>query len=254
MRLKVIKLSFSCKKSMKKNELFFKSCIFSILFFNIFLILSCVSKPIPIPGESKILIENIYFEYLNIADKYFELEDYNNAAKYYKLAMENKNLYWQSYYKLAKTYALLSDWKNALPMFEKLLERDKDNHSIKASLAYIYSMQGDTKKAIEIYKKLLEEDSLNEKYLENYLAVLLSSKDSFLENQEEIEKIYEQIETNFPNNTNLKIFDNTKTKYLEEIKSENPDETEKDITNKNENKEITIKDEESNDLTEDIIK
>ena len=239
---------------MKKNELFFKSCIFSILFFNIFLILSCVSKPIPIPGESKILIENIYFEYLNIADKYFELEDYNNAAKYYKLAMENKNLYWQSYYKLAKTYALLSDWKNALPMFEKLLERDKDNHSIKASLAYIYSMQGDTKKAIEIYKKLLEEDSLNEKYLENYLAVLLSSKDSFLENQEEIEKIYEQIETNFPNNTNLKIFDNTKTKYLEEIKSENPDETEKGITNKNENKEITIKDEESNDLTEDIIK
>lgn len=250
----MIKLSFSCKKSMKKNELFFKSCIFSILFFNIFLILSCVSKPIPIPGESKILIENIYFEYLNIADKYFELEDYNNAAKYYKLAMENKNLYWQSYYKLAKTYALLSDWKNALPMFEKLLERDKDNHSIKASLAYIYSMQGDTKKAIEIYKKLLEEDSLNEKYLENYLAVLLSSKDSFVENQEEIEKIYEQIETNFPNNTNLKIFDNTKTKYLEEIKSENPDETEKDITNNNENKEITIKDEESNDLSEDIIK
>ena len=239
---------------MKKNELFFKSCIFSILFFNIFLILSCVSKPIPIPGESKILIENIYFEYLNIADKYFELEDYNNAAKYYKLAMENKNLYWQSYYKLAKTYALLSDWKNALPMFEKLLERDKDNHSIKASLAYIYSMQGDTKKAIEIYKTLLEEDSLNEKYLENYLAVLLSSKDSFLENQEEIEKIYEQIETSFPNNTNLKIFDNTKTKYLEEIKSENPDETEKDITNNNENKEITIKDEESNDLSEDIIK
>ena len=250
----MIKLSFSCKKSMKKNELFFKSCIFSILFFNIFLILSCVSKPIPIPGESKILIENIYFEYLNIADKYFELEDYNNAAKYYKLAMENKNLYWQSYYKLAKCYALLSDWKNALPMFEKLLERDKDNHSIKASLAYIYSMQGDTKKAIEIYKKLLEEDSLNEKYLENYLAVLLSSKDSFVENQEEIEKIYEQIETNFQNNTNLKIFDNTKTKYLEEIKSENPDEAEKDITNKNENKEITIKDEESNDLTEDIIK
>ena len=250
----MIKLSFSCKKSMKKNELFFKSCIFSILFFNIFLILSCVSKPIPIPGESKILIENIYFEYLNIADKYFELEDYNNAAKYYKLAMENKNLYWQSYYKLAKTYALLSDWKNALPMFEKLLERDKDNHSIKASLAYIYSMQGDTKKAIEIYKKLLEEDSLNEKYLENYLAVLLSSKDSFVENQEEIEKIYEQIETNFPNNTNLKIFDNTKTKYLEEIELENPDETEKDITNKNENKKITIKDEESNDLSEDIIK
>lgn len=227
----MIKLSFSCKKSMKKNELFFKSCIFSILFFNIFLILSCVSKPIPIPGESKILIENIYFEYLNIADKYFELEDYNNAAKYYNLAMENKKLYWQSFYKLAKSYVLLSDWQKALPMFEKLLERDEDNHSIKASLAYIYSMQGDTQKALETYKELLEEDSLNEKYLENYLAVLLYSKESFVENQEEIEKIYEQIETNFPNNTNLKLFENTKTKYLEEIKSENQDGIKEDNSN-----------------------
>ena len=238
---------------MKNKILFSKLCFFSILI-NIFLISGCVSKPVPILGEKNIHIQNIYIEYSNIADKYFELEDYQNAAKYYKLSMENKNLYWQSYYKLAKCYALLSDWKNALPMFEKLLKRDKDNHSIKASLAYIYAMQGDTKNALDIYKELLEEDSLNEKYLENYLAVLLSSKDSFVENQEEIEKIYEQIETNFPNNTNLKIFDNTKTKYLEEIKSENPDETEKDITNKNENKEITIKDEESNDLTEDIIK
>ena len=238
---------------MKNKILFSKVCFFSILI-NIFLISSCVSKPVPIPGEKNVHIQNIYIEYSNIADKYFELEDYQNAAKYYKLSMENKNLYWQSYYKLAKCYALLSDWKNALPMFEKLLKRDKDNHSIKASLAYIYAMQGDTKKALDIYKELLEEDSLNEKYLENYLAVLLSSKDSFVENQEEIEKIYEQIETNFPNNTNLKIFDNTKTKYLEEIESENPDETEKDITNTNESKEITIKDEESNDLTEDIIK
>ena len=238
---------------MKNKILFSKVCFFSILI-NIFLISSCVSKPVPIPGEKNVHIQNIYIEYSNIADKYFELEDYQNAAKYYKLSMENKNLYWQSYYKLAKCYALLSDWKNALPMFEKLLKRDKDNHSIKASLAYIYAMQGDTKKALDIYKELLEEDSLNEKYLENYLAVLLSSKDSFVENQEEIEKIYEQIETNFPDNTNLKIFDNTKTKYLEEIESENPDETEKDITNKNENKEITLKDEESNDLSEDIIK
>ena len=215
---------------MKNKILFSKVCFFSILI-NIFLISGCVSKSVPIPGEKNIHIQNIYIEYSNIADKYFELEDYQNAAKYYKLSMENKNLYWQSYYKLAKCYALLSDWKNALPMFEKLLKRDKDNHSIKASLAYIYAMQGDTKNALDIYKELLEEDSLNEKYLENYLAVLLSSKDSFVENQEEIEKIYEQIETNFPNNTNLKLFENTKTKYLEEIKTENQDGIKEDNSN-----------------------
>lgn len=215
---------------MNNKKLFIKIFIFSI-FANLFMAIGCVSKPIPIPGESKHIIDNIYVEYSNIADKYFELEDYQNAVKYYKLAMENKKLYWQSFYKLAKSYALLSDWQNALPMFEKLLERDEDNHSIKASLAYIYSMQGDTQKALETYKELLEEDSLNEKYLENYLAVLLYSKESFVENQEEIEKIYEQIETNFPNNTNLKLFENTKTKYLEEIKSENQDGIKEDNSN-----------------------
>ena len=221
---------------MKNKKLISKSCIFSLLF-TFFLIIGCVSKPVPIPGEKNIRIQNFYIEYSNIADKYFELEDYQNAAKYYKLAMENKKLYWQAYYKLAKCYAMLSDWKNALPMFEKLLERDKDNHSLKASLAYIYAMQGDTKKAIDIYKELLEEDSLNEKYLENYLAVLLHSKESFIENQEEINNIYEKIETNFPNNTNLKLFDNTKTKYLEEIKSVNQNNDEVESKNDSENTE-----------------
>lgn len=238
---------------MKNKILFSKVCFFSILI-NIFLISGCVSKSVPIPGEKNIHIQNIYIEYSNIADKYFELEDYQNAAKYYKLSMENKNLYWQSYYKLAKCYALLSDWKNALPMFEKLLKRDKDNHSIKASLAYIYAMQGDTKNALDIYKELLEEDSLNEKYLENYLAVLLSSKDSFVENQEEIEKIYEQIETNFPDNTNLKIFDSTKTKYLEEIKSANQDNYEVDLNNNSENSKKSDNDakEENEETSENV--
>ena len=208
---------------MKKNIFIKKNFVFSTLI-SLFLLTGCVSKPIPIPGENRIIIKNIYIEYSNIADKYFELEDYKNAVKYYELSMEDKNLYWQSYYKLAKCYALLSEWQNALPMFEKLLERDNDNHSLKASVAYIYSMQGEMQKALAVYKELLEEDSQNEKYLENYLAILLHSKEFFMENQEEFDKIYSQIETNFPSNSNLKLFESAKAKYLEENK--NPDEKE----------------------------
>ena len=83
---------------MKKNIFIKKNFVFSTLI-SLFLLTGCVSKPIPIPGENRIIIKNIYIEYSNIADKYFELEDYKNAVKYYELSMEDKNLYWQSYYK-----------------------------------------------------------------------------------------------------------------------------------------------------------
>lgn len=193
-----------------------KICFFSIILFTV----GCVTKPVPIPGESAVIIENLYVEYSNIADTYFKLEDYKNAIKYYTLSMENKNLYWQSYYKMAKCYALLSDWNNALTMYEKLLERDKDNNTLKASLAYIYSMQGDVKKALALYDELLALESENEKYLENTLAILLSSKETYNENVDRVNELYTKIEKNFENNKNLKTFETTINSYKENDKSE----------------------------------
>ena len=134
--------------------------------------------------------------------------------------MENKNFYWQSYYKMAKCYALLSDWNNALTMYEKLLERDKDNNTLKASLAYIYSMQGDVKKALALYDELLAIESENEKYLENTLAILLSSKETYNENVDRVNELYIKIEKNFENNKNLKTFEATINSYKENDKSE----------------------------------
>lgn len=200
------------------------------LFFSLFVCFcGCVSKPIPIPGESAVVMENIYAEYSNIGDTYFKLEDYANAAKYYKLSMQNKNLYWESYYKLAKCYALQSDWNNAFSMYEKMLERDGENNSLKASLAYIYSMRGDAKEAIAIYEDLLLIESENEAYLENYLALLLSSSESYLENSEKIDELYAKIETNFEKNKNLKIFETAIQKYKDENKSDDePKQSEND--------------------------
>lgn len=174
----------------------------------------CASnKLIPIPGEEKAILNNIYVEYSNIGDTYYKLEEYSNAIKYYEMAMKNRKLYWSSYYKLAKCYALTSDWNKALPMYEKMLKRDKDNSSIKASLAYIYTMQGEIKEAEKIYKELLEIEPENVNYIENYIAILMPDEESYKKNQEEISSLMEKLKTDFPDNKNIERFKYTIEKY-----------------------------------------
>ena len=65
---------------MKKFFFFAASSIFFI---------SCLSKPIPIAGEKKMAINNIYVEYMNIADIYYSLEKYDKALEYYKLSIQD---------------------------------------------------------------------------------------------------------------------------------------------------------------------
>lgn len=176
--------------------------------------ISCKSnKVIPVPGEDIAIMNNIYVEYSNIGDTYYKLEDFTNAAKYYEMAMHNRKLYWSSYYKLAKCYALSSDWSKALPMYKKILSRDPENTSIKASLAYIYSMQGDLKESKKLLKELLEIDSNNEKYIENYLAVLTVDEENYNKNKEEVQKYFNLLKDNFQENQNIQRFENLIKKY-----------------------------------------
>ena len=89
---------------MKKSVSAFSALVFLLILF--FQLSSCVSKPIPIPGEKKNVIANIYVEYMNIADTYYSLEKYDKALEYYKLSMQSSDLYWAAYYKTAKVYAI----------------------------------------------------------------------------------------------------------------------------------------------------
>ncbi len=194
---------------MKLKKLFLaktKICFYAvgILFF------SCATTDIsvPVPGQGAIKTRNIYAEYYMLGDSYFKLEDYNKAAEYYELSMKKKDQYWASYYKLAKCYVYLSDWNNALPMYKKILERDPENASLKASIAYIYSMQGNYKKAIPVYKELLETQPDNKEYIENYLALLLSTEKKFKKNYAALfEEEFEILKTEYPDNENLEKFE-----------------------------------------------
>lgn len=162
---------------------------------------ACVSKPVPIPGDKKYVIDNIYAEYMNIADVYLSLEKYDKAAQYYKLAMQNSKLYWGAYYKLGKSYVLQNDWKNALPIYKKLLERDPQNCSFKSSLAYIYAVTGKLKTAKQLYFEVIQAEGDNYEYLENYIAVLLLANDT------ELAKAYfDRLKDKFPDSKNIEKF------------------------------------------------
>ena len=189
---------FFSKIYMKKKMKSARNLIF-LFFFMIFT--SCVSKPLPIIGDQKAQLNNLYIEYMNIADIYFSEEKFDKAITYYELAMQNKDLYWNCYYKLAKSYVYQSDWQSALSMFEELQNRDPENSSIKESIAYIYAMKGEREKAIKIYDSLIKEQPENCEFLENLIAILLLNEDLT-----DVEAPFTLLKTNFPNSKNIEAF------------------------------------------------
>ena len=181
----------------------------------VFILTSCetTNLTVPVPGQGEVKTRNIYAEYYTLGESYYKLEDYKKAAEYYELAMRKKEQYWAAYYKLAKCYVFTSEWDKAQPMYKKILERDPDNSSIKASLAYIYSMKGDFKHSVEIYEELLQAQLNNQQYLENYLAVLAADNKKFeKKNAAKFMTAYETLQTEYPENANLKTFED---KYKE---------------------------------------
>ena len=209
-----LKKSFSAKLSILTSAvlLFFVSC-------------NSTNLSVPVPGQGDVKVKNIYAEYYNLGESYFKLENYSSAAEYYELAMRKKEQYWAAYYKLAKCYVYTSDWNNALPMYKKILERDNDNASIKASIAYIYSMQGNYKQAKKAYEELITEQPTDQQFLENYLAVLLSNEKRFKKDAELFTQSFEVLKTEYPDNKNIKTFEE-KYKKLMDIVDELPEEEE----------------------------
>ncbi len=167
------------------------------------LITSCSSNKIalPIPGQNEAVQKNIYIEYMNIADTYFELQKYDKAENYYKAAMSNKDIYWTAFYKLAKCYVYQNKWALAQDAYENFLKRDENNNSLKASLAYIYAANGNISKSKEAYLELIEENPQQADYLENYISILIA-----MENMEEAKIYYEKLKEEFPSSSKIEDF------------------------------------------------
>ncbi|MCR5724604.1 MAG: tetratricopeptide repeat protein [Treponema sp.] len=159
----------SCRRrlSLKASGVIFALCIaFS----------SCTSQyGLNVPGQSRIIIKNLSIEYYNVAEAYAENKNYAKAAEYYKLAMRDKALYLQAYYKMGRSYALAKDWDKAYDVYADLLQRDKDNTDLKLSLIYIKAMKGDVDEALRDYQALFERFPNNQTVLENYISLLVET-------------------------------------------------------------------------------
>ena len=221
-----LKKSFLVKKSFAAAK---RAAIFLALS-NLFFSCATNSVSVPVPGQNAKKTNNIYTEYYNLGETFFKLEDYKKAAEYYELAMRKKDQYWAAYYKLAKCYVFSSDWNNALPMYKKILERDPENQSLKANLAYIYSMRGDFNNSVLIYEELLKEQPDNQEFLENYLALLIADNKKFeKKNAQKFTAAYESLKESYPENKNLKTFED-KYKELMNIEDEEEEGEEEEST------------------------
>lgn len=172
---------------------------------------SCKSVNSFVPGQKKIQINNLYTEYYNIAETYYSLKNYSKAISYYKICLENKDLYNASYYKLGLSYVMNNEWANAEKIFLDLYKKDSENDSIKSSLAYIYSMNGNLEKAEQFYCEIVKTKPDSSEYLENYIAILIKN-----EKYQLVEEQLILLKEKFPNSTKIADIE----KKLKELNSE----------------------------------
>jgi len=199
---------------MKKSKL-------SIILFSLVLLCSCKTTAVVVPGQTKVILKNIYIEYMALADEYYNLEKYSKAATYYQQCLSDKSLYNTAYYKLGLCYVKTSDWNNAEQVYSKLLKKDPDNSTLKSSLAYIQSMNGNTKDSVKLYGQLVIDYPEVSEYLENYIALLIQTED--LENAETQFNILKE---KFPDSKKISLIDEKLKKQTEEQPAENEDSNE----------------------------
>jgi TolA-binding protein len=80
-----------------------------------------------------------------IGDAYVELQDYNNAIKYFKLASSNNpNEYFTPKYilKLALVYEKIDDLNSAINSYDQIIDEFKDSPEFQISLKNKSRLEG----------------------------------------------------------------------------------------------------------------
>ena len=176
---------------------------------------------VPIPGETETKTNNIYIEYMNIADSYMDLNKYDKAVEFYTYALKNKNIFWTCYYKLGRAYVFAKKYKEARKIYNRLLKRDVNNTDLQISIAYLYAMEGKIESAINIYEYLCGKEQNNADILVNYINVLIAA-----ERMDDAKTKFAELQERFPDNANIENLNkiiNTDTEENEESNREKED-------------------------------
>lgn len=172
---------------------------------------SCYSSGrIVVPGEDRVIGQNLTEEYFAIAEQFRTQENYEKALTYYKKVLGNKKLHESAFYQIAVCNVYTKKWDEARDSFRKLLKRDPENINLRKSLAYIESMNGNLKKAEKMYALLISEFESDAELYKNYINVLVAL--------EKYDFAMEQVlvfAENFPDDEKIEVF-KTKIKELQE--------------------------------------
>lgn len=204
-------------KKLSKKNCFRLAKIFAGIFFAC--LCGCKTTRIYVPGEKKVVIENIYGEYYAIADEYFKIKNYSKAAEFYTKAASSETLHNAAFFNAARSFALAKNWDEAKRIYLEIKAADGDNFEVKQSLAYIYAMSGDFEKSEEMYKYLLETKPDLSEALVNYTIILLTQ-----EKYEEAKTNLDLLKEKFPDDEKINAIQEKITAWEESQKGDDSDE------------------------------
>lgn len=116
-------------------------------------------------------------EYYNLANAYFELEEFDEASEYYRKALQYDPSLVQGSYNLARLYIQDGRYDDAVVLLESLLERDPENLMVRETLGYALYRAGETGDAVAVFEDLAERSPLNARVLYNLGLVRYESED-----------------------------------------------------------------------------
>lgn len=123
-------------------------------------------------GEKFLKGKKFEFFY-NLGIDFYGKKDYENAVKYFKLAIEQQEVKPQVYYNLALTYQYMKDYDTAVSTYNKFLELVPDDYDGLYNLALTYQMKENLPKAIELFEKAIaikKEEDVVKMLVSAYLA------------------------------------------------------------------------------------
>lgn len=124
-------------------------------------------------------IENSEEFYGFIAHTYFKEENFTDAIKYYKKAIEKNKNYISAYCCIADIYTIQEEYDKAKETYEQIINQDSDYILPYYKIGNLYYIQENYKEAIAWYKKALLINKDNE-LVNYYIGVCYKKMNNFL--------------------------------------------------------------------------
>ncbi|MGP1594657.1 MAG: tetratricopeptide repeat protein [Treponema sp.] len=158
-------------------------------------------------------------EYFDLAQAFTEVSKYEKAIEYYRKAAADPAHKNAAEYNLARVYGLQNDWENACTLLEKQYKAAPDNSVICSAFAYALAAGGKTERAANLYKTIYTNNKENPEAAFNYVRILITAK-----KYQEGLTFLESVKADFPENTEKRIYDEleSKLKTLLEPPKEEP--------------------------------